>query len=93
MASPCAPLTPEDNDHAPLDQKPASTPTLIAALDPTVLSNDTFVNHDDLDTDIFFDACEVCGDDANAKKVDDHELNGNKVSTPRNSSRFLHFLH
>jgi hypothetical protein len=62
---------------------------LIAELYPTVLSNETLVNHDDLDIDIFFDTCEVFGDDANAKKVDDHELNGNKVSTSRNSSRFL----
>jgi hypothetical protein len=64
-------------------------PDLITEFDPTFLSNDTLVNHYDLDTDIFFDVCEVFGDDANAKKVDDHELKGNKVSTPRNSSRFL----
>jgi hypothetical protein len=64
-------------------------PDLTAEFDPTVLSNATLVNHDDLDTDIFFDACEACGDDANAKKADDHDLNGNKDSSPRNPSRFL----
>ncbi len=64
-------------------------PDLTVEFDPTVLSNATLANHDDLDTDIFFDVCEVFGDDSNAKKADDHELNGNKDPSPRIPSRFL----
>jgi hypothetical protein len=66
-----------------------TAPAPPAAFDPIVLSNTTLDNHDDLDTDIFFDACEVFGDEANAQKADDHELNGNKVLSPRIPFLFL----
>ncbi len=64
-------------------------PDLTAEFDPTVLSNATLANHDDLDTDIFFDTYEVFVDDVNVKKADDHELNGNEDPSPGIPSRFL----
>ena len=54
-----------------------------------VSSNATPADHDSLDPDIFFDTCEVFGDDADIKEPADHMLDENKDPSPRMSSRFL----